>query len=118
MSDKKSTAVKETGKPAESAGLTANAEKNSVPKKKAAGNNADGFCVYIGPSIMGVIQSGTVYRGEKKDVLKTIASAIEKYPLISSLVVSDKTLSEDRIKVNTPGNLLYVNYHKLIKGKK
>jgi hypothetical protein len=43
---------------------------------------------------------------------------IAQYPLIASLVVSDETLPTDRIKVKTPGNLLYVNYHKLAKGMK
>ena len=39
-------------------------------------------------------------------------------PLIAQLVVDGETLPVDRIKVKTPGNLLYVTYHKLAAGKK
>ena len=71
-----------------------------------------------GPTMMGVIQRGTIYRGGRKEVLDSLAPVIEQHPLIASLVVSDETLPADRIKVKTPGNLLYVNYHKLAKGMK
>ena len=74
---------------------------------------SDGFCVYLGPTITGVIQSGTIYRGEKEKVLTELKSVVEKYPLVKTLIVTDKTLSEDRIKVKTPGNILYVNYKKM-----
>ncbi len=77
----------------------------------------DGFCVYLGPTITGVIQSGTIYRGEKARVLAELESAVRNYPLIKALIVTDKTLSEDRIKVKTPGNILFVNYNKLMSGK-
>ena len=79
--------------------------------KKSDGKTA-GFCVYLGPSIRGVIQSGTVYRGGKAAVLKELAPALERHPLIAS------TLPVDRIKVKTAGNLLNVNYKKLASGRK
>lgn len=91
------------------------------PKKnegKKAVANSGSFCVYLGPSIMGVIQRGTIYNGSKKATLSALSDVIEKFPLVKSLIVSDKTLADDRIKVKTPGNLLYVNYHKLISGEK
>ena len=66
---------------------------------------ADGeFCVYLGPTIVGVIQYGAIYMGSKGQALE---SAIEKYPLIARLIVTNKTLAQDRIKIKTPGNLLY-----------
>lgn len=77
-----------------------------------------GFCVYIGPTILGVIQNGTVIRGSKEEAVAAVALAVEKYPLVRSLIVPGDTLGADRIKVNTPGNLLYVNYHKLASGRK
>lgn len=95
--------------------------KKPAARKKAA-KKADaggaGFCVYIGPSIQGVIQSGTVYRGGKAAVLKELAPALERHPLIASLVVTSDTLPVDRIKVKTAGNLLNVNYKKLASGRK
>jgi hypothetical protein len=45
--------------------------------------------------------------GSKEQALKTAAAAIEKYPLIARLIVTSKTLAQDRIKIKTPGNLLY-----------
>lgn len=76
-----------------------------------------GFCVYLGPTITGVIQCGTVYSGTKEKVISSLKDVINKYPLVSSLIITDKNLSEDRIKVKTPGNILYVNYKKLMSGK-
>lgn len=76
-----------------------------------------GFCAYLGPTIIGVIQNGTIYDGEKSDVEKRLSSVIEKFPLVKTLIVSGDTLPVDRIKVKQPGNILYVNYHRLEKGK-
>lgn len=74
------------------------------------------FCVYIGPSIRGVIQSGTIYGKTLKETKVFLATAIEKYPLIAKLISTDKTFAEDRIKVKTAGNLLNVYYKKLSSG--
>lgn len=89
--------------------------KTVAPKKPVA---EVGFCVYIGPTMAGVIQNGTIIRGNRKNVLSGMASVIEKHPLVATLIVSGDTLPVDRIKVNTPGNLLYVNYRKLLSGTK
>ena len=38
---------------------------------------ADGeFCVYLGPTIVGVIQYGTIYMGSKEQALESVAAAI------------------------------------------
>lgn len=97
------------------------AKRNPGSKKRTVRKNsptadAAGFCVYLGPTIMGVIQNGTVYRGNKQDALAEVAAAVKKYPLIASLIVTGDTLAVDRIKVKTPGNLLYVNCRKLMQG--
>lgn len=93
--------------------------KKSAAKKAAQSQSAGaGFCVYIGPTILGVIQNGTVLRGTREEAVEAARAAVEKYPLVKTLIVSGDTLGADRIKVNTPGNLLYVNYHKLAAGKK
>lgn len=90
--------------------MSAKKTKKSIQQNTVSN---DGFCVYLGPTITGVIQSGTIYRGEKAKVLIELEAVINKYPLIKTLIVTDKTLSEDRIKVKTPGNILYVNYKKM-----
>lgn len=84
---------------------------NNSKKKKPADDS--GFCVYIGPNIIGTVHHGRVIRGNKQAALKELAYAIERYPLIASLIVTDKALPEARIKIKTPGNLLYENYNRL-----
>lgn len=73
--------------------------------------------MYIGPSILGVIQSGTVYPGAKEEVKAQLAGVVERYPLVEKLIVSDITLPEDRIKAKTPGNYLYSMYQKVASGE-
>ncbi len=94
--------------------------KPRAAKRTAQKNQpkAAGFCVYIGPTILGVIQNGTVLCGSKEEAVASVSQAVEKYPLVKTLIVTGDTLGADRIKVNTPGNLLYVNYHKLASGRK
>jgi len=82
------------------------------PAEKSAG-----FCVYIGQTIPGVIQSGHIYNGPRAKVLKEISGIVEKRPLVASLLVDGLTLAVDRIKVKPPGNLLFVNYKKLASGE-
>lgn len=113
MSEKKKQSVAEPiAEPATENKSATKTKSDKTAEKKG------GFCVYLGPTILGVIQSGTVFSQSKADVLKSISSVVEKYPLVASLIVTDKTLSEDRIKVKTPGNILNVNYRKMLKGKK
>ena len=82
-------------------------------EKKAAPMKETGFFVYLGPSIRGVIQTATIYEGTKAEVEEFLAGPIERYPRIKRLLVSGETIAEDRIKVKTPGNGLYVSYMKL-----
>ncbi len=91
----------------------ATVKKNSAkPDGKAAG-----FCMYIGPSIRGVIQCGAMFRGTKAQFRERLAPAIEKHPLIGEMIVSDTMLPAARIKVRTPGNRLYALYNRLASGK-
>lgn len=63
-------------------------------------------------------QQARILYGDKQDALAQISAAVEKYPLIATLVIPGDQVSEARIKVKTPGNLLYVNYHKLADRRK
>lgn len=76
------------------------------------------FCVYIGPSIRGTIQTGTVYGISKDQAVAKLAPAIEKHPMIRELIVSGNELAGARIKVKSEGNLLNVYYKKLIADSK
>ncbi len=91
--------------------------KATKPPVKKPDAKSAGFSVYIGPTIPGVIQNGHIYDGSRAEALKSIATIVEECPLVAALVVDGATLSEDRIKVKTPGNLLFVNYKKLAAGE-
>lgn len=74
---------------------------------------AAGFYCYIGPSIKGLLWHGTIYRGTRSDALKAAAAAIEKQPLVKTLIISGDDLPEARLKIKKPGNALYRNYRKI-----
>jgi len=75
--------------------------------------NNSGFYIYIGPTIRGVIHNGDIYRGTRAEAMEKAAGAIEKYRLVKALIVSGDAFPVARMRVKTPGNAFYVNYHKL-----
>jgi len=75
--------------------------------------NRSGFYVYIGPNIKGLVQTGTIYRGDRANAYRAAARAIEEHPLVKALIVSGDALPQARLRVKTPGNALYANYQKL-----
>lgn len=83
-------------------------------KTKPAGDTG-GFCAYIGPTIWGVIQHGTIYEGSKQDAIKdpALCRAVDAYPEIARLLVPGDSLTDARKKINTPGSLLYARYKAL-----
>lgn len=85
-----------------------------TPEPKVERSTADSFYCYIGPSITGLIQHGAIYRGTRKKAMAAAAAAIEKYPLIKTLIVSGDKLPEARLKVKKPGNALYKNYQRIL----
>lgn len=76
--------------------------------------NKSGFYCYIGPNLKKLIQTGTIYRGTRKDALDRAAEAIKAQTLVKTLIVSGDALPAARLKVKTPGNVLYANYQKLL----
>ncbi len=89
-----------------------------VSKTEQPDGCAAGFYCYIGPNITGLIQNGTIYRGTRSAALTAAAAAIEKHPLVKSLIVSGDELPEARLKVKRPGNALYQNYRKISTGER
>ena len=73
----------------------------------------DGVFIYIGPTIFGVIQTGTIYAGKREDVLKSISDAIEKYPKIERLIVADSELASAKRQIKVGGNALSHAYKAL-----
>ena len=82
-------------------------------KREKSAPKYTGPSVYIGPSISSLILCGTVFPGDKDTTLAELGKELEKHPLIASLIVPAALLAESRIKVQSPGNLLHVNYMKL-----
>lgn len=80
---------------------------------KAVEANSSGFYIYIGPNIKGLIQTGTIYRGDRESAHQKAAAAIEKQPKVKTLIVSGDALPKARLKVKTPGNVLYATYKEL-----
>lgn len=74
-----------------------------------------GFCQYLGPTLVGVIQKGTIYEGEKAAVLKlpAVKLALEKCPAIADLVIPGDMLPEAIRKVQDPGDDLHRKYKKI-----
>lgn len=73
------------------------------------------FYAYIGPTIRGLIQGGTIFAGSRADVAAAIARVKAADALAASLIIKSDRLSEARQKVKTPGNLYYENYHKILR---
>lgn len=73
-----------------------------------------GFCVYLGPSIRGIVQQGTIYEGNLETVKRQLAPAIEKYPRIAALISSGDELAENRVRIKNKGNYLFEEYRKFI----
>lgn len=102
--------------PAMDASLEASSQAPEVKAEKRQHEvNNSGFYIYIGPTIRGVIQNGTIYRGTRAEAMEKAASAIEKYKLVKTLIVSGDALPVARLRLKKPGNAFYVNYHKLSK---
>lgn len=93
------------------------ANKRLLPTeiKPSLKGNAAGFCVYIGPTIVGLAQNGTIYPGTKQQAKMSpeLALLMEKYPLAADLLVDGEKLAEARALLKNQGNLLNNKYKQL-----
>ncbi len=60
----------------------------------------DKIYVYLGPTIGGLIQKGSIYKAKNKDSIAEIALAVEKIPAIKKLVVQDINIRATQAKLN------------------
>lgn len=81
-----------------------------ISKKSKNPVNENGIYVYIGPTVRGVLQSGTVYRGKKSDIIGKVA---EKYPQIEKLTVKSSELAEARRKIQNGEGIIALAYKTL-----
>ncbi len=98
------------------------ANKKNLPAvasevKTVKAETSAGFCMYIGPTIVGAIQTGTIYQGNKKQVLASpeLAFVMQNYPLAADLLIDGEKLAESRQLLKQQGNLLHNKYKQLQK---
>lgn len=89
----------------------------AVKKKKAVTAPAPtaNYAVYIGPTIRGIVNYGAIYQGSADEIRAALDAGIKKYPHIAALLIPGEQLAEARIKIKTPGNVLYAQYQMLLK---
>ncbi|MCL2487350.1 MAG: hypothetical protein FWE80_01565 [Oscillospiraceae bacterium] len=100
-------------KPEKTAGKSAG--KNAVPPAGANATESDGFCVYLGPTVHGVIQSGRIFHGSRVTAARRLKLPAYIAQHVSALIVNGDKLSEKRVEVKTPGSRLYNLYERLSK---
>ena len=78
----------------------ANKKAEALETRAYTNTKEAGFCVYIGPTIVGLAQNGTIYPGTKQQVKQSpeLALVAEKYPLAADLLVDGEKLAEARAK--------------------
>ncbi len=88
-----------------------------MSSKTSKPNAADGnsIFVYVGPSIRGSIQNGTIYRGSRKSVIEFLHHAVEKFPMIERLIVADTDIAVAKDKIARGNNSLGIAYRELSK---
>lgn len=60
--------------------------------------------VYLGPTIGGLIQTGTIYKAKSKDDIADIALAVSKIPKIKQLIVQDINIRSTQAKLRDGNN--------------
>lgn len=84
-----------------------------IPQEEDAGV----FSIYIGPSLRGGITKGQIFKMNKKAALASIASLVEKHPLIADLLVDGNDLPAAKVRLAQSNSLMHRNYEKLAKGQ-
>ena len=86
----------------------------AVKSKKTAKAEKKSVFVYLGPSIRGVIQNGTIYHGTRTQIIETLKSAIEKHPMIERLIIEDVNVAAAKVKIRNGGSALSIAYKRLL----
>lgn len=99
------------------------AKKKSVPAAVAATPKTEtmkaaakpgGVFMYLGPTIRGMVQRGSIYRGPRENVVALLAPAISKYPEIEKLIFADKEVGAAALKIKSAGNYLNQLYGSIV----
>lgn len=84
--------------------------------KKQAKDTAEtgGIFVYIGPTIRGVVQNGSIFRGSEKD---KVIERVDDKEHVKRLMIRDVDLATAKEKLRKGGNSLSVAYCALLSAK-
>lgn len=74
-----------------------------------------GVYVYVGPTVRGVIQEGTIYAGKKAEVLARVGAAIDAFPRVADLIVPAGTVAAVRHQIKNGTNLYSIAYREMLK---
>ncbi|MBE6537939.1 MAG: hypothetical protein E7671_00550 [Ruminococcaceae bacterium] len=83
-------------------------------KKNTASEEKSGIYVYIGPSIRGVIQNGSIFAGTREEALKKNSAAIEFCSKIERLIVADSDIMSAKKKIKEGGNTVSLAYRAVV----
>lgn len=108
------TAFSETVETVENAEVEANATPAAPAVDTDVAAPDDNIYVYLGPTIGGLIQKGSIYHGKNKDDIPDLALAYEKIPKIKQLVVQDINIRSVQQKLNSAENNAYTIAEKAI----
>ncbi len=78
------------------------------------------FSAYIGPTVTGLIQTGTIYDVEKTVALQRpdVIRAVQRFPMVEDLIVTGDNLALARRNIKIPGTLLHHRYEQMLSGMK
>ena len=78
------------------------------------------FSAYIGPTVTGLIQTGTIYDVSKTAVLQRpdVVRAVRRFPMIEDLIVTGDNLALARKQIKISGTLLHHRYEQMLSGMK
>lgn len=72
------------------------------------------FCAYIGPTIRGVVPSGTLFPYTRAELLEKMSGVCADYPELRHLVIEGKRLAQARKEIQRTGTLLHTKYAALL----
>ncbi len=115
---KKTTGQAEVSASTTTETTAATATAAAASKTGRSGRRSEEFWCYLGPNLTELLQTGTIFRGTREDALEAAKDAIERFPLVKTLIVSGEHLPQARLDVKTTGTALHKNYMKVAAGKR
>lgn len=80
--------------------------------KKRAKERRDAFSVYVGPTIPGVVQEGTIFPEPREETARKFAERFPDRPGLLPLIVDSDALARALADVKKPGTALGHSYKK------